>query len=226
MERQMGLPEMAPTMGGGLAWMAATRTRPAAPTRVSDASTQESAPDVPGARVDASASDAILNGTCAMNGSPAPAGTVCRVAAGLCDVVEVCDGASIACPFDSFKIAGQVCRPKAGDCDLVETCTGTSAACPADTFLSKGAVCRSAVSVCDVADTCDGASAACPPDVVAPATIQCRVSTDGNICDPPEYCTGKSNQCPADAKYSPPAAAPGGVLVTPGTCWPTWPGAR
>jgi hypothetical protein len=151
-----------------------------------------------------------------MNGGPAPAGTVCRASAGLCDIVEVCDGVSIACPFDGYKDAGQVCRPKAGDCDHEESCTGTSAACPADTFLSKGAVCRSAVSVCDVADTCSGASPTCPSDVVAPSTTQCRASTDGNICDPPEYCTGKSNQCPADAKYSPPATAPGGVLVTPG----------
>jgi hypothetical protein len=159
---------------------------------------------------------AIPNEACIIDGSPAPAGTVCRVAAGLCDIAEVCDGVGVACPFDSYQAAGQVCRPRAGDCDHEETCTGTSAACPADTFLSKGAVCRSAVSVCDVADTCDGVDADCPPDVVAPATTPCRASTDGNICDPPEYCTAKSNQCPADAKYGPPAAAPGGVLVTPG----------
>ena len=171
-----------------------------------------------GTEDDASEGDApILNGTCSINGRPARAGTVCRVAAGLCDVVEVCDGVSTGCPFDVFVDKGQVCRPKAGDCDHEETCTGVSAACPDDTFLSKGAVCRLAVSVCDVAETCNGASAACPADVVVSATTQCRASSDNDICDPPEYCTGKSNQCPADVKYSPPAAAPTGVAVIPGT---------
>ena len=157
------------------------------------------------------------SGPCWSAGGPVAPGTVCRKAVGLCDVDEVCDGLSTACPFDAFKDKGEVCRPKAGDCDHEETCTGASAACPADTFLTKGAVCRSAMSLCDVAETCDGASAACPPDVVALATTQCRASSDSNICDPPEYCTGKSSQCPADAKYSPPAAAPTGVAVFPGT---------
>ncbi len=161
---------------------------------------------------------AILSGTCAIADRPAPAGTVCRVASGPCDVVEFCDGVSTACPLDRFLGATEVCRAKAGNCDLEEKCTGASAACPADKVLAKGAVCRAAASVCDVPEYCDGASAACPVDAFAPATTTpCRASTDGNICDPPESCTGTSNTCPADAKYSPPAAAPTGVAVTPGT---------
>jgi hypothetical protein len=159
----------------------------------------------------------ILSGTCAVDGNPAPAGTVCRVANGLCDVAEVCDGASTACPLDKFKPATDVCRPTAGACDLEEKCTGSSAACPADKFLAKSAVCRAAVSVCDVAEFCDGAIAACPVDVFAPANTQCRASTDGKICDPAESCTGTSNTCPADAKYTRPAAPPTGIAVTPGT---------
>jgi hypothetical protein len=208
--------------GDGLDSGDASRDAPASSEAATDASAQESAPDGAddageGDEDDASETDApILDGTCAIRGRPARVGTVCRVAAGLCDVVEVCDGLSMACPFDAFRDKDEVCRSKAGECDHEETCTGFSAACPADTFLSKGAVCRSAVSTCDVAETCDGASAVCPLDVVAPATTQCRASSDQDICDPPEYCTGRSNQCPADAKYSPPAAAPTGVAVTPG----------
>ena len=182
------------------------------------------APDAPvdaadDAQTDAGERDAaILNGTCAVDGIVAPAGTICRVAAGPCDVAEICDGVSTACPLDRFKAATEVCRPTAGTCDLEEKCTGSSPACPADKFLGKGAVCRGAASVyCDVAESCDGVSAACPVDVFAPANTSCRASTDGDICDPPESCTGTSNQCPADRKYTPPAAAPTGVKVTPGT---------
>jgi hypothetical protein len=159
----------------------------------------------------------ILSGTCAIDGNPAPAQTVCRVAAGPCDVVEVCDGVSTACPLDKFEPSTVVCRPAAGACDVPENCTGSSAACPTDTFLLKGAVCRAAVSVCDVADFCDGVSAACPADAFAPAATPCRASTDGDICDPPESCTGTSNTCPADAKYTRPAAPPTGLAVIPGT---------
>ena len=169
---------------------------------------------------DAGGSDApiILDGTCAINGSPARAGTVCRVAAGVCDVPEICDGISAACPLDQFMPSTQVCRPSAGDCDELEACTGTSAACPPDQFLPKSAVCRPAVpGGCDVAEYCDGSHPACPADVIVPSTIPCRASTDGNVCDPTENCTGTSNTCPADVKYTRPAAPPADVAVAPGT---------
>jgi hypothetical protein len=181
--------------------------------------TPDAAVDVPqDVRPDAAPGEVpILSGTCAIDGNPAPAQTVCRVAAGPCDLVEVCDGVSTACPLDKFQAATVVCRPTAGTCDLAEKCTGSSAACPTDKFLAKGAVCRAAVSVCDVAESCDGASAACPVDVFAPAATACRASSDGDICDPPESCNGTSNACPADAKYTPPAAPPTGVAVAPGT---------
>jgi hypothetical protein len=161
----------------------------------------------------------ILNGTCAFNGSPAPAGTICRLATDVCDVSETCDGSSTACPLDKFVAATEVCRPKAGDCDVAENCTGSSAACPTDKFLAKSAVCRPAVAGgCDVAEYCDGSHAVCPADVFSPvSTTPCRYSADGSVCDPPEFCTGTSNACPADVKYTRPAAAPTGVAVAPGT---------
>jgi hypothetical protein len=197
---------------------------PSGPETVTDTapSAQPDAVDdaTEGVQPEAGAVDAlILSGTCAIADSPAPLGTICRASAGPCDVAEICDGVSTACPFDAFKAKTEICRAKAGDCDQEETCTGSSAACPDDKVLGQGATCRSAVSVCDVAESCDGVSPACPVDVFAPATpvITCRDSTDGNVCDPAESCTGTSNQCPADVKYSAPTAAPTGVAVIPGT---------
>ena len=189
---------------------------------LADASTDDTAPSSAedggdDGQGDADQGDApILAGTCAINGQPAPAGTVCRAANGLCDVAEYCDGASTVCPLDRFLAKDQVCRPTAGDCDRAEVCTGTSPDCPADAFLAKGATCRAAVSICDLAEYCDGTSATCPVDLFAPATIKCRPSTDDNVCDPPEFCTGAANQCPPDAIYTPPTAPPIGVAVTPG----------
>ena len=91
-----------------------------------------------------------------------PAATVCRSAAGPCDVAEACDGVSAACPFDVFEPATTVCRPQTGVCDVVETCSGTGPACPPDTVAPDTTVCRRATDPCDVDDTCDGASNACP----------------------------------------------------------------
>ena len=201
---------------------AGTDTPPGAETVTDTApSAQPDAVDdaTAGVQPEAGAVDAlILSGTCAIADSPAPLGTICRASAGPCDVAEICDGVSTACPFDALKADTDICRPKAGDCDQEETCTGTSAACPVDKILGKGATCRSAVSKCDVAEYCDGVSPACPVDVFAPAipVITCRDSTDGNVCDPEEDCTGTRNQCPADVKYSAPTAAPTGVAVIPG----------
>jgi hypothetical protein len=53
----------------------------------------------------------------------------CRPSAGVCDLVETCDGMSKTCPPDSKSTA--VCRPAAGECDLAESCDGGNN-CPAD----------------------------------------------------------------------------------------------
>src|SRR5207244_4111883 len=45
------------------------------------------------------------------------AGTVCRAAAGVCDVDESCTGSSTVCPADAFKPSSTVCRASAGECD-------------------------------------------------------------------------------------------------------------
>ena len=155
-------------------------------------------------------------GSCIAAGVLKPAGTVCRQAAGLCDVAESCDGLGPDCPPDKLAAAGKECRPAAGDCDIAETCSGTSVDCPVDGFKQAGTVCRAAVGLCDVAESCTGSTAACPVDTLAPAITVCRASTDGSKCDPAEACTGSGVGCPADLLYIAPAV-PVGILATPGT---------
>ena len=155
-------------------------------------------------------------GPCWSAGSPVAAGTVCRQAAGLCDVAEVCDGVSAACPADKYAPTTTVCRAAAGDCDIAESCSGSSADCPVDAFLTKGEVCRAATGPCDLAESCSGVDPACPADGMAPAGTICRASTDTNQCDPAETCTGTSVSCPVDVKYTSPPA-PTGVTAAPGT---------
>jgi hypothetical protein len=75
-------------------------------------------------RFDASA------GACAY--TPAPAGTVCRAAAGSCDVAEICDGASTQCPTDRFAPSTAECRSSTSVCDPAETCSGDSPVCASD----------------------------------------------------------------------------------------------
>jgi hypothetical protein len=74
------------------------------------------------------AEGAPSNGTCSTFSS----GTVCRASGGSCDVAEVCDGASGACPQNAWKPAGTVCNAGTNACDTDETCTGLSALCPED----------------------------------------------------------------------------------------------
>jgi cysteine-rich repeat protein len=131
-------------------------------------------------------------GTCThAAGNP---GTVCRAAAGPCDVAESCTGTSTSCPADAKSTA--VCRPAAGDCDRAESCDGISNTCPPDLPAPSGTTCRAAAGVCDVAETCDGASKSCPPD--AKLTTVCRPAS--GACDVAESCDGVSDACPPDAK--------------------------
>ncbi|HEY3358619.1 MAG TPA: hypothetical protein VGQ83_35555 [Polyangia bacterium] len=119
--------------------------------------------------------DGIRNGQpgscCTAQCTLAPAGTVCRAAAGPCDAAETCNGSSMTCPADAFKPASTVCRSALGPCDVAEQCSGSAAACPADGFKPAGTVCRPAIAACDTAETCTGSSLVCPPDT-APATCQ------------------------------------------------------
>ena len=114
-----------------------------------------------------------------------PALTVCRPAAGPCDLAETCDGAGAPCPSDGLALSTAVCRPAAGTCDAPEMCTGMSAACPDDVFAAAETVCRVSTSIaaCDPAERCTGMSDACPNDTVtrAPTTEVCNGEDDD--CD-------------------------------------------
>jgi len=125
------------------------------------------------------------------------AGSVCRAATGVCDVAEVCNGSSLACPSNGFVASGTTCRASAGDCDVAEVCTGTGAACPADAFKSSATTCRASAGTCDVAENCTGTTASCPVDGFASASTTCRASAGD--CDLAENCTGTGVSCPADA---------------------------
>jgi Mg-chelatase subunit ChlD len=80
-------------------------------------------------------------------------GTVCRQAAGSCDVAESCTGTSTSCPMDGFVAAGTSCRSAANDCDLAEVCSGSAAACPTDSAKPNGSTCTDGNS-CTSGDSC------------------------------------------------------------------------
>ena len=130
---------------------------------------------------------------CAIDCTFRPASTLCRVAAGACDVDDACSGTSGVC--DDAK-STDVCRPAAGVCDVAESCDGVSNDCPADG--KSTAVCRASAGVCDVAESCDGIGDDCPADGFEAASVECRPAA--GVCDAAEQCTGSAAACPTDAK--------------------------
>src|SRR5436309_1731640 len=164
------------------------------------------------------------------------AGTVCRAAAGVCDVQETCTGSSSTCPNDAKSTA--VCRPSAGICDVPESCNGVSNTCPTDGFVAAGicdvaekctgssatcpadaksaAVCRAAAGLCDVAESCDGVSNTCPADAFAAGGTTCRAAA--GVCDVEETCSGSSTTCPNDAKSTAICRATAGICDVAESC--------
>ena len=126
---------------------------------------------------DLGGSNGTLGSCCSATCTYVAASTVCRGAAGICDVQETCTGSSAFCPGDSFQPNSTVCRASGGVCDLQETCTGSGASCPADA--KSGAVCRASAGACDLADSCDGINDDCPAD--AKITSTCRGAA--GVCD-------------------------------------------
>jgi hypothetical protein len=134
--------------------------------------------------------DVCSSGTCthpAGNG-----GTVCRVAAGPCDVADSCDGLTAACPADAKRPSTDTCRSAATECDAAELCDGVSDACPTDGFFLDDTPCSTDNNVC-TADVCK--SGVCTHAAGSAGTI-CRAAA--SECDQAETCTGSSTSCPAD----------------------------
>ena len=135
---------------------------------------------------------AAANGTC----GPASNTTVCRPAAGGCDLAETCDGTTNACPTDAFRPSTFECRGAAGACDVAENCDGTSAQCPADAIRPAQFACRVSAGDCDIAELCDGQTKVCPADQLKPSFTICRLPA--GECDQAEVCTGADANCPQD----------------------------
>ncbi|MFN8543621.1 MAG: hypothetical protein U0807_05380 [Candidatus Binatia bacterium] len=150
-----------------------------------------------GEQCDLGAANGTAGACCTLTCQYASAATVCRAAAGSCDVAETCTGSSPTCPSDGFRPPSFVCRASAGGCDVPESCTGTGAACPADVLVAAGTVCRAVAGPCDVAESCTGTSAACPANAFASSSTVCRAASD--VCDAAENCTGTGAACPTDA---------------------------
>src|SRR5207248_1894812 len=104
----------------------------------------------------------IAGSTACPSGPGAKIGSVCRGAAGECDLAETCDGASAACPATDAKKPPSL--PDAlpiYPCTL-DQCDGTSNDCqhPAG---SGGALCHtSSGGLCDQNTLCVAGSTVCP----------------------------------------------------------------
>lgn len=106
---------------------------------------------------------------CPVPSRPAPATTMCRPSAGICDVIEYCTGASTVCPTDARSVNTTICRAAEDDCDMIEYCDGTSVTCPPDVLYSSHKICREAVPGQNPTGYCDGYNKICPFSELVPS---------------------------------------------------------
>lgn len=157
------------------------------------------------------AGDCDLQDTCGGGGNAGvcmdrvvAAATTCRAKNGICDLKEVCDGASHDCPADAVRPDTYTCRSKNGDCDVADKCDGVGKDCPADAFEPSTTECNPNPNpsptppelTCGIAEFCPGDGPDCPPDTWVAAGTVCRpYQTE---CDVEEVCEGDSSFCPDD----------------------------
>ncbi|MFQ5592364.1 MAG: hypothetical protein ACE5HE_14480, partial [Phycisphaerae bacterium] len=140
-----------------------------------------------------------------------PAGTVCRPAAGECDVDEVCDGVTPDCPPDAYAPAGTDCGdPGDTDCDNPDTCDGAGSCLP--NTEPDGTPCDDGL-VCTTDDVCDGLLGLCTGTDIN--GIPCTVDAD---CPPPGFCVPDLGQCLCvdEQMRFHPVDATGNVVSLPG----------
>lgn len=146
---------------------------------------------------DCDEADICIAGICDTN--RVDAGTVCRTAAGECDLEEVCDGAAVDCPFDDCKPQGTACSSDGNDC-TADVCDGLCNC--SHTALSDGSSCGNTIPTgeCDQADVCvsgncnsnpqiDGTSCGSPinsdcdnPDACLSGVCQDNLESSGTTC--------------------------------------------
>lgn len=137
----------------------------------------------------------LCSGSAAECSHPAGnAGTVCRSAAGICDVDEQCDGVDTSCPADAVAASTTTCRAASDECDATESCTGNTKSCPPDGSEAANTPCSDDGYPC-TADLCDGTGTACTHELRSAGSV-CR-PVEGP-CDAVESCNGISIGCPGD----------------------------
>ena len=138
------------------------------------------------------------NGSGACAHTPGNAGTVCRAAAGQCDVAESCTGSSPACPADGSVPAGTPCTSDGNVC-TTDVCDGAGScghqantapcddgdACTTGDACSAGSCVPGPPLVCDDGDPCT-------VDVCVPSSGCGSTPLGGQACD-----TGQLGACAA-----------------------------
>jgi len=135
--------------------------------------------------------DSCLGGSCQANREP-PA-TVCRPAAGECDVAEHCDGVNPDCPPDEFAPPGTQCTDLSADDCRDAQCDGAGNCDQAHAFEPDGSDCAGDGVGC-TRDECQGGTCRhlpddgnCPPDGLFCNGVE--------YCDPASDCTSPGNPC-------------------------------
>jgi hypothetical protein len=159
-----------------------------------------------------------MNGTCWQSWDYVAAGTVCRAAAGECDVAETCSGSSTACPTDAKKANGTACTDTTPSDCYKATCQSGSCS-QSTTFQPAGTVCRGASGECDLAETCSGSAGACPTDAKKANGTACTDTTTSDCY----RATCQSGSCNQTAVLQPDGTSCGtnmscaqGVCTAPG----------
>jgi uncharacterized protein (TIGR03382 family) len=117
---------------------------------------------------------ASTNGLCGLVTS----GVLCRPALGACDVREVCDGVSLACPADQVVDAGTLCRAGESQYCIDDTfCDGVAPGCPL-IRVPPGTPCDDG-NDCTVSDLCGDAGY---------CTEHLSVLDAGAVCRSPDSC--------------------------------------
>ena len=166
---------------------------------------------------------------CGEDGMYLETGTVCRMNAGDCDLIEACDGISSDCPLDDVFPSGTVCAEDANSEEMCNpdqadaycgqdvalyyqdrVCNGSSTACPADNY-GSWEFGYTTEDCSEYMQTCDSDTLTCV-STCGDGDCNCGENMDTTVC--PQDC----NHPPVAVDDGPYSCIEGGTLFisTPG----------